>query len=488
MPLSLLFALVIAFGVRLDLGPKDWDADTLQERLLGCLSATVTLILIASVAAWFLARRVQGGRGSGRGRAYAFLRVADLAVLLVFAFVIHVLDWPRIVEKEWGLGGWILVDELLVLAPYLVMQFGLWMAVYPVHRALHGDRPYPGGLRQGRWGFLATKVRQTLGLVLPAAAFYALTLDLIRRRWPDFDSSPYAQLACITFMGLFVLVLAPLFVRIAWPTRPLEPGPLRDRLERLSRRFGFRCTDILIWDTAGSLVNAGVTGSLPWFRYVLLTDELVRSLDDNEIEAVFGHEIGHVANRHLGFFGFFFVGSMGIMALLAQLLEPLTLGLPSWVGNWDPLTASLILQTVLTLTVLGLYFFLVFGSLSRRFERQADVFGCRAVSCGDAECPRCHIDVNAAESSAKPPRTTCEAGISIFVNALTNVALLNGMDLEGRSWRHGSIGRRVRFLRGIAGRPEREQAFGRGVLRLKIALSLILITGMALACWSGAIR
>ena len=60
-------------------------------------------------------------------------------------------------------------------------------------------------------------------------------------------------------MGALVLVLAPAFVRLTWPTRPLPPGPLRDRLERLSRRFRFRCTDILVWDTGQALVNAGVT-------------------------------------------------------------------------------------------------------------------------------------------------------------------------------------------------------------------------------------
>ena len=122
-------------------------------------------------------------------------------------------------------------------------------------------------------------------------------------------------------MGLLVLVLSPLFVRLAWPTRPLPPGPLRDRLEHLAKRFGFRCTDILVWDTGHVLVNAGVTGALPWFRYVLLTDALIENLNPLEVAAVFGHEIGHIAHRHLFYFGFFFVGSLGVMALLAKVID-----------------------------------------------------------------------------------------------------------------------------------------------------------------------
>jgi STE24 endopeptidase len=488
MPLSFLFALVIAFGIRLDLvATAPWTASELRERLIQCASLQAAVIAVTMLGAWFLARRLDGGF-AWRRRAQRFLRLSDLAVLVVYTVLIHWIDWPRVVEREWTFRGWILVDELLILAPYLVMQVGVWVASYPVHRRLQGSRRLPGRFPRGFWAFLAIKCRQTLGLVLPAAAFYALALDLVQHWWPGYASAPYAQLAGIALMGAFVLILAPIFVRLAWPTRPLEPGPLRDRLERLSRRFGFRFTDILIWDTAGSVVNAGVTGSLPIFRYVLLTDELIASLDEHEIEAVFGHEVGHVANRHLRFFGFFFIGSMGLMGLVAQFLESLTVGLPTWITGIDPMSAGMLLQTTLALAVLGLYFYFVFGGLSRRFERQADVFGCRTVSCDEPGCPRCHVDVNAADVSRPCPATTCEAGVSIFVNALTNVALLNGMEIEGRSWRHGSIGRRVRFLRSLIGRPDRERALGRDVARLRIVLTLILLAGTALAFWSGAIR
>ena len=47
------------------------------------------------------------------------------------------------------------------------------------------------------------------------------------------------------------------------PTHP----PMAERiarLERLANRFQFRYTDILVWDTDGAIVNAGVTGALPW--------------------------------------------------------------------------------------------------------------------------------------------------------------------------------------------------------------------------------
>ena len=97
---------------------------------------------------------------------------------------------------------------------------------------------------------------------------------------------------------------------------------------------GFRFTDILVWDTGHMMVNACVTGILPRFRYVLLSDALLESLTPLETAAVFGHEIGHVAHRHFLYFAFFFMGSLGVLSLfgdLVSLVGPL-LSQSSWLS------------------------------------------------------------------------------------------------------------------------------------------------------------
>src|SRR5262249_51794430 len=127
-----------------------------------------------------------------------------------------------------------------------------------------------------------------------------------------------AQPVELAVLAALILLVSPLFVRLAWPTRSLPDGPLRRRLERAAKRVGFRFNDLLVWETGHIMVNACVTGVLPWFRYVLLTDALIETLSPVEVAAVFGHEVGHVAHRHLPFFGFFFLGSLGVMALSAR--------------------------------------------------------------------------------------------------------------------------------------------------------------------------
>ncbi len=290
----------------------------------------------------------------------------------------------------------------------------------------------------------------------------------------------------IAVLGSLILTLSPLFLRLAWPTRSLPDGALRRRLTRISDRIGFRFTDVLIWDTGHMMVNACVTGVLPRFRYVLLSDALIESLTPQEIAAVFGHEVGHIAHRHLLYFGFFFMGSLGLLSGLVELvamgdpwIEPLARLTP-----WSPPVVVDAFQGLVLLSALGLYFWLVFGQLSRRFERQADVFGSKVVSCDLANCPPHHDrDHDLAPDLVRgtEQQGLCPVGISIFAAALTHVARGNGQNPDSRSWRHGSISSRIAFLEGLEQRPDIERDFQRAVKRLRIGLGVVLATAIMLS-------
>ena len=133
---------------------------------------------------------------------------------------------------------------------------------------------------------------------------------------------------------------------------------------------------------------------------------------------------------------------------------------------------------------LGVFFFIVFGHLSRRFERQADVFGCKVVSCGLAECPP-HFDPE--EENTEPPAShsrvaaICPVGIQIFAQALASVAIHNGIDTTARSWRHGSIASRLAFLEQLQANPASEPGFQRSVRSYRILLSAFLVATFLIA-------
>lgn len=480
MPLPLLLAMVIGFGLNI---PTVSEALSSRD-LLGRLAEVSGVVLLVGLVAFALGFGV-AARIRRRGRVsrttlsvYAWgQRGVMLLALGGFAWTMVEVDWRRVVNWGFALDRIMLVEELTLLLPFVAAQFLAWCGFYPAERALRRQTFDPGFGK-----YLLRRTRQSLGMILPVAIIYLLGRDLLQWEFPRNFDDPTVQTGAMAGIGGLIFLLSPAFVRLTWPTRPMPTGPMRDRLERLARRLKFRYTDLLVWDTGGDVVNAGVTGAVPWFRYVLITDAMLDQLDEHEIEAVFGHEVGHVAHRHLLYFGLFFLGTAGMMLLFGEVFErqyPLAAKLEAFFRNQ---TTAETVAAGFMLAIFALYFLLVFGAVSRRFERQADVFGCRAVSCGQVDCPP-HFDLNAPDAPDVPVRHLCPVGIRIFANALSRVADLNGMAPRAFSWRHGSIARRIAFLETLEGRPDAEGRFQRSVVLLRWSVGIILTVASVAAIW-----
>lgn len=471
MPLPLLLAMVLAFGLRLPTESRPLPPPELARRLAEAGLGVVVVGVVAAAFGRAVRRRVaRSGGATPRARRLGLwaTRLVGGLGLAVFCWTLAWLDWPRVVGWGLNLRDMALVEQGGRLVPFLASQIVAWLGLYAGEAAL---RPDLAG--RGLGSYLLRKARQSFGMLLPVAILYAVGQEITRRGLPGSQDDPLAQLLAVGVISALVFVLAPAFIRLSWPMSRLEDGPLRGRLTRLARRLEFRYTDILVWDTGGLIINAGVTGALPWFRYVLITDAMIELLDDREIEAVFGHEVGHVAHRHFPYFALFAVGSMGLLSLGSWALAEVwdyEAALARWAP--DPSVAEVIAATI-SLALLGLYFYAVFGLLSRRFERQADLFGCRAISCGREDCPP-HFDPNDPSSPEWPPGATCQTGLNLFADALADVGQLNGMPASAWSWRHGSIARRIAFLRSLRGRPDLERRFRRRLALLQWSLGLVL--------------
>ncbi|MGE5616813.1 MAG: M48 family metallopeptidase [Bacillota bacterium] len=110
----------------------------------------------------------------------------------------------------------------------------------------------------------------------------------------------YTWLAWIAFTLLLVTIfprwIAPLFNRFT----PLEEGELRQRIESLLSRCGFRAEGLFVMDGSkrSSHGNAYFTGFGKTKRIVFF-DTLMQRLTPAEIEAVLAHELGHFARGHI---------------------------------------------------------------------------------------------------------------------------------------------------------------------------------------------
>jgi STE24 endopeptidase len=222
---------------------------------------------------------------------------------------------------------------------------------------------------------------------------------------------------------------------------------------------------------------------LPFPRYVLFTDRLLDELTPDEVEAVFGHEVGHVRHRHMTLYVVFLGLSLAVFTGLAHAINRWleatgrVPGFFTWLGEWE---------TFISLLVMAVYVVFAFGFLSRRCEREADLFGCRAVSCGQPDCATHSTNQQQTVSTRTQP---CSTGINTFVSALERVAVMNGMSRSKpgwlASWQHGTIARRVDFLERVRDFPAVGVIYRRKMILFKLAIVAILATTVGVLIWCG---
>ncbi len=183
----------------------------------------------------------------------------------------------------------------------------------------------------------------------------------------------------LLMLVLYPTVIAPLFNKFS----PLEDQSLRERIDNLLKRCGFRSQGVFVMDGSrrSSHGNAYFTGFGAAKRIVFF-DTLIRRLGPTEIEAVLAHELGHFKLRHiLKRIVWLFGASLVFLALLGFLIKQ------PWffngLGVTTPTTAAALL---LFFMVLPVFTFLLspLGSLySRRHEYEADAYAASQSSADD---------------------------------------------------------------------------------------------------------
>ncbi len=510
-----MFLVVIGvLSVILTLSKPPWNVVPQRAWIITAVAATT---LVPAIVGMFVTRRTlrtlervpeNPNRGQfvfGRGMTtvQALLALGQAGLLLCTG-------WLPLCERTPVVGKWPLVPSLLALVPFLFSILLIWIVVYPADRAvrqialevyLFRGRParpvWPLGL------YLSYNLRhQVLFILVPmllilAARDFVLLYERQIQRWTGKDYTPDML---VGMAALLVALVTPEILRHIWVTQRLPAGPLRDRLLSLCRTLRLRCRDILVWRSGGMVVNAAVMGLVAPLRYVLITDAMLEQMDDTKIEAVFGHEAGHVKHHHIPCFVLFAI----ISGSLVTIFSARTQGLPP--GQYQ-------LMMLVLGVALMIQWGLVFGWVSRRFERQADVFGVHTLALSGLPCALpCAVhwptgavgsdpetsSSDVGDSSLHPataslsrglgtrvgtpvaavrsgaPAALCATAAQIFSQALHEVAVLNGIPPEGRSWRHSSIASRSRFLQRLAQEPRRAHTFQ----RREVALQLIEKVGL----------
>jgi Zn-dependent protease with chaperone function len=454
---TVLLGLVLALAA-LDYGPREPPGRAEALLATAALAGGVFLAGLA-MARWIAARRDLLQHQEQRflrtvgllGKGYRLLVLADYAVIL---FLVR---WPAFVR---GLlpGQAMLPVFAGVLAPLLVLWLVSWVTLYWADRRLREVMFARAGLAAAaaRWtlaGYLAFMLRQYVLVVLVPLLALLGVHDAVGWLIGPPETQPLAALALGAGL-LGAAVLAGPWMRLCWRTEVLPAGDLRGRLLALADRAAIGVADILVWRTNISIANGCLVGLLRPLRYIMVTDALLMALPNDEVEAVFAHEVGHARYHHVALYLALGLGGMGGAILVtAALFEA---------------SGSLVLVNLSVPLFIVAFWWLAFGFLSRRCEQECDLYAVRAMACPVGCSPP---DARAAAfrrgPAAAAPAGLCEHRVLAFTSALRRIGRLNGVAETARGWRHYSIARRCAFLLDVLARPEAAARFERRMAALK---------------------
>ena len=229
----------------------------------------------------------------------------SMFALVLFALHIYLYRLNHLMAK-FVLFQWVpTLEALAFLGIFLFYLVLIWNAAYKLQKP-----HFPGSLTKK--SFVFSNIAFALPALLP---WFCLSLfaDMIGRMpfesLKTFFNSTTGEILYILVFLTTAAVFGPVLIRRLWGCRSLSPGYARGKIEGVCRMAGLKYNDILQWELfGGTMITAGVMGIVGRFRYILVTPALLKSLDDDEIEGVMLHEIGHVQRHHMIFYLLFFLG------------------------------------------------------------------------------------------------------------------------------------------------------------------------------------
>lgn len=416
----------------------------------GALRTSLSLRALARAGEASAAALRRHGVLSSVTQAWLVFGLAGVILLGYAQWVVHGLGLDRVP----------LLTEAALLLPFLAALVLDWLLEYPFYRAvrLHmaARQPYEGPPVRPGWTlreYLEYNLRHNVLFVAAPVGLILLASDLVALAEPLLPASMakaavgLASAAC----SAAVFVLAPALIIRVWRTTRLPEGLLREALLHSCRQLRLKVRELLLWQTGGMIINAGVMGLIAPVRYVLLTDALLEQMDRRQVMAVFAHEAGHILSHHLFYSVLFAMSSVSLCGLAGELAAE-RLG-------WSQMAAQ-----AGSMALLAAVWAVAFGWISRRFERQSDVIGAWA---------------SGPMGASADGRITTE-GAAVFGSALQRVAELNGIPLRQRKWRHGSIASRVEYIFGLSLRGGTREEIDRVVRRIKAGLWVAVAVTAAL--------
>ncbi len=211
------------------------------------------------------------------------------------------------------LGGLLLIALLMVLLTVIETPFNYYRA-FSIEERFGFNRMTPAL-------FFADMAKSALLVALFGLPLVALVLWLMERAGAYWWI--YVWFIWVVFNMIVLMIyptwIAPLFNKFS----PMQDPEIRDRVERLLARCGFKVKGLVVMD--GSRRSAHGNAYFTGFgvaKRIVFFDTLLAALDPPEVEAVLAHELGHFKLRHvLRRMIWLFLTSLAFLALLGYVIQ-----------------------------------------------------------------------------------------------------------------------------------------------------------------------
>lgn len=193
----------------------------------------------------------------------------------------------------------------------------------------------------------------------------------------------YAFLGVSIFMFIIQYlapkIILPLFNKFI----PISDSSLKQKIHNLAQKIGYKIQDIYIMDGSKrtTKANAFLTG-FGKYKKIALFDNLMNTLSHQEIIAVLAHELAHFKLKHIFKQIILSLTNLAIFLITLQLFlhQP---NISKALGIEYPSIHANLLAFSLIFTPLSFILGIMENFLSRKFEKQADMFALKFVKSQD---------------------------------------------------------------------------------------------------------
>jgi Zn-dependent protease with chaperone function len=375
--------------------------------------------------------------------------ILSLVLLTIDIWWLHLpayltLSWLEIIPT---------LSSLLFLTLFVLYLVVIWFCSYEAHKAIYRTDI-------SRANYVYSNISFSVPILIPWFLLFGITdvIQLLPFETPkQILNNPLGQIAYFLIFLIVAALFAPLVVQWLWRCKSMRAGADRSRIETLCQRAGVRYADILYWPIfGGRMITAAVMGLVGRFRYILVTDALLKLLHPEEVDQVIAHEIGHVKRKHLFLYLLFFTGFI----LISYAAYPISTYLLFFKGpilqaikyfNLNPFNLLYTFEAVFVIVAIVIYFRFIFGYFMRNFERQADVY------------------VFELFPTAQP-----------LISTFDKIVLSSGQPADKPNWHHFSIKQRIDYLWRCERFPEWIDHHNKKVIRsIIIFLAILMVVAVA---------